>query len=123
MLPLKPYLLRAARDWALDNDLTPLIMVDAMYPGARVPAEYVEDGRIVLNIHPRAVQFFDFDDDWLRFSARFEAKSLGVEIPVASVKAIYTRENGQGVSFPETDAEQAKSESPAHKAPSLRVVK
>jgi stringent starvation protein B len=132
MLPLKLYILRAVHDWAVDQGFTPHVLVDATLPGVRVPPGYVENGRIVLNIHPRSVDRFELVDDWLRFSARFGAQSFFLEIPSAAVLAIYARENGQGISFPEATAETPEkpgtddkppSGSPPAKGPSLRIVK
>ena len=37
----RPYFIRAMYDWIVDNDLTPYILVNAMYPGVEVPQEYV----------------------------------------------------------------------------------
>jgi len=132
MLPLKLYILRAVHDWAVDQGFTPHVLVDATLPGVRVPPGYVENGRIVLNIHPRSVDRFELVDDWLRFSARFGAQSFLIEIPSAAVLAVYARENGQGISFPEamvatpekpgTD-DNPPSGTPPAKGPSLRIVK
>ncbi len=132
MSPLKLYLIRAVYDWAVDANFTPHVLVDATAPGAKVPPGYVENGRVVLNIHPRAVNHFEFAADALRFSARFGAQSFVVEIPYIAVLAIYARENNQGISFPEASAEEKQNiqpqdqppdNKPPSKGPSLRVVK
>lgn len=132
MSPLKLYLLRAAYDWSVDSGFTPQVLVDATAAGTKVPSGYVENGRVVLNIHPRAVNHFEFAGDALRFSARFAAQSFMVEVPYTAVLAIYARENNQGISFPETSAEENKNvdpenqppdSKPPNKGPSLRVVK
>ncbi len=132
MTPLKLYLIRAVYDWAVDGGFTPQVLVDAAAPGVRVPPAYVQDGRIVLNIHPRAVGHFEFAEDRLRFSARFGGQSLAVEAPYAAVLAIYARENNQGITFPDTPAEDNRSAEsgdkppegkPPGKGPSLRIVK
>jgi stringent starvation protein B len=131
MTPIKLYLMRAVHDWAVDNRFTPQVLVDATAAGVKVPMNYVQDGRIVLNVHPRSVQQLEFGDDALRFSARFGAQSLRVEIPHAAVLAIYARENSQGITFPELPAGEGKEldgdsppdDKPPGKGPSLRVVK
>lgn len=126
---LKAHLLRAARDWALDNGLTPHIIVDAAAAGVAVPARHVENGRIVLNVHPNAIQRFELDDAGLRFSARFSGQSFAVEAPMPAVLAIYAKENGQGISFPsETGTPEgpgpgAPGDNPPPKRPTLKVVK
>ena len=56
MTPLKPYLLRSIYEWIVDNDMTPHLLVNAEYPNVSLPTDFVEDGRIVLNIRPSAVQ-------------------------------------------------------------------
>lgn len=98
---LKPYLLRALYDWAVDHEMTPQVLVDV--GGSReeviVPAAQVKDGRIALNIHPRAVANLDMGNDYLAFSARFGGKAFAVRVPVAAVTAIFCRENGQGIAF------------------------
>ena len=48
----KPYLIRAIYDWIVDNELTPYLVVDAMADYVQVPQEYIEDGKIILNISP-----------------------------------------------------------------------
>ena len=55
MTPLKPYLIRAVYDWIVDNRFTPYLLVNAMAPGTVVPTNFVEDGRIVLNLRPEAI--------------------------------------------------------------------
>ena len=106
MTPIKPYLIRAVRDWAVDSGLTPLIVVDTTFRGVNVPAEFVENGRVLLNVHTRAVQNFVIEDEWLLFATRFGGKRNALEIPVAAIRAIYARENGQGVTFPKESAGQ-----------------
>ncbi|OGI50708.1 MAG: hypothetical protein A3A87_02770 [Candidatus Muproteobacteria bacterium RIFCSPLOWO2_01_FULL_60_18] len=132
MTPIKLYLLRAVYDWAVDNNFTPQVLVDATAAGVKVPANYVQDGRIVLNINPRAVGHFEFAADALRFSARFGGRSLSVEVPYTAVLAIYARENNQGITFPELPGgdkpgpgpeDNPPGGKPPGKGPSLRVVK
>lgn len=136
MTPIKLYLLRAVYDWAVDNGFTPQVLVDAAVAGVKVPANYVDNGRIVLNVHPRAVSQFEFAGDSLRFSARFGGRRLAVEVPYPAVLAIYARENSQGITFPEMSAEDKPGDKkgpgpdetppsgkPPGKGPTLRIVK
>lgn len=104
MTTTKPYLIRAIRQWALDNELTPQILVDALADGVKVPEHYVSDGQIILNIGAQAVQMDAIDNELLRFSARFNGVRHEIEVPVSAVLAIYARENGQGIFFKEADA-------------------
>ncbi len=99
MTSSRPYIFRAIHQWITDNGLTPYVLVNAEFPGANVPVQHVENGRIILNISPRAVSHWRLDNDWLSFSARFGGKSQEVAIPVQAVLAIYARENGKGMVF------------------------
>lgn len=116
MTPLKLYLVRAVYDWAVENGYTPHLIVDAAQPGVRVPASSVQDGKIVLNVSPRAVQHFALDAEAVAFSARFGGKAFDIACPLPAVRAIYARENGQGVAFPETE-DTTPSPEPAPPAP------
>ena len=71
----RPYLLRAIYDWIVDNQLTPYLLVNAELPNVHVPREYVNNGKIMLNIAPQAVQGLDMSGEELSFNARFSGKS------------------------------------------------
>ncbi len=130
MTSTKPYLIRAIRDWAQDNGFTPQLLVSAVADGVKVPAGYVQDGHITLNIHAQAVRDLELGDDWILFSARFGGVSFNVEVPVGAVLAVFARENGQGISFKEQEGGSeppptppASAEPPAKKGPRLKLVK
>ncbi len=103
MTSSRPYLIRAIYQWVVDNGLTPHIMVDAEDERVHVPRQYVENGKIVLNIGPMAVNALTLGNDEITFSARFSGKAMNVVVPVARVLAIYTKENGQGMMFGEEE--------------------
>jgi stringent starvation protein B len=107
MLAQRPYLLRAFYDWIVDSECTPHIIVDATQPGVDVPQQFVEDGKIVLNIAPRSVQQFSMDNDAVAFNARFSGQAMQVYVPLYAIEGIYARENGTGTIFPEEPAYQA----------------
>lgn len=127
MTPLKLYLLRAVYDWAVENGFTPHLVVDASHPGVHVPSASVQEGKIVLNVSPRAVQRFELNEQAVTFSARFGGKPFEIECPIPAVRAVYARENGQGVAFPEAEESPGPdSNSPApapRKGPVLKRVK
>jgi len=106
----RPYLLRALYDWICDNHLTPYLLVDATGDDLNIPHEFVEDGKIVLNISPSAVRDLDLSNDYINFKARFSGKSMNVYFPNESVQAIYAKENGRGMIFPEEDQEVAEGD-------------
>ncbi|MCC5810250.1 MAG: ClpXP protease specificity-enhancing factor [Ectothiorhodospiraceae bacterium] len=103
MTSSRPYLVRALYDWIVDNDLTPYLLVDAGKEGLEAPMEYADNGRLVLNISPRAVRNLDLGQTDILFSGRFGGHALDVRVPIHAVLAIYARENGQGMLFSDTD--------------------
>ena len=116
----RPYLLRAIHEWIVDNDLTPQIVVDAEQEHVRVPAAYVRDGKIVLNISVTAVRGLRLGNDRVEFGARFGGTPFDVVVPVRAVLAIMARENGTGMSFPESDLDPPPPD--PKKRPNLRLV-
>jgi len=136
MLVQRPYLLRAFYNWIVDSDCTPHVIVDAILPHVDVPEQFVENGKIVLNIAPRSVMDFSLDDEALSFNARFGGQPTQIYVPLYAIEGIYARENGAGTIFPEEAAYEAlkspvKDETPEgdteakseSKKPTLRVVK
>lgn len=99
----KPYLIRALFEWITDNGLTPYIVVHADYHGVQVPRNYVQDGRIILNISPDAALDLEVTNAVVRFNASFGGVPMSVRAPVRAVLAIYARENGQGMVFSEEE--------------------
>ncbi|MFA7386782.1 MAG: ClpXP protease specificity-enhancing factor [Thiohalobacteraceae bacterium] len=126
----RPYLIRAINEWILDNALTPYLLVDAESPGVEVPRQYVDNGKIVLNINPSAIAGLQILNDRVEFNARFAGTPMQVYIPISAVLAIYAQENGRGMMFNE-DEEQpptppsGSDDSPPRVSsrPSLKVVK
>eukprot|EP00456_Euglypha_rotunda_P067985 TRINITY_DN5911_c0_g1_i4.p1 TRINITY_DN5911_c0_g1~~TRINITY_DN5911_c0_g1_i4.p1 ORF type:complete len:132 (-),score=27.82 TRINITY_DN5911_c0_g1_i4:10-405(-) len=99
----RPYLIRAIYEWATDNGHTPHLLVSSEYPGVVVPREYVQEGRITLNVSPMAVQNLDVQSDPIWFSARFSGRSFDVQVPSGAVLAVFARENGEGIVFGEVE--------------------
>ena len=99
MTHLKPYLIRASYDWIVDNGMTPHILVDAEHAETDVPPGYVQNGKIVLNMRPEAVQSLSLGNQKIEFSARFGGVPTYISFSIAAVLAIYAKENGQGMAF------------------------
>src|SRR5690348_8278492 len=106
MTSSRPYLLRAFYDWIVDNHFTPYIVVNADYPGVAVPQDYVENGRIILNVSPQAVRALKLVNDHVEFNARFAGIPCDIYAPVRAVTAIYAKENGRGMVFKEEDEDE-----------------
>lgn len=129
MTSSRPYLIRAIYDWIVDNSFTPYLLVNAENDNAIIPREYVEDGKIVLNLNPTAITNLQLGNDYIMFNARFSGKAMEVSIPVIAVLAIYAQENGQGMmfdennnNFPPTSPEDTPPPEKSKK-PQLKVVK
>lgn len=131
----KPYMIRAIYEWCVDNGFTPHLVV-VVNSETRVPLSFVNDGEIVLNINYSATQNLLIDNDAITFAARFNGVSSNLFIPVDAVRAIFARENGQGVYFgTEVNAQldqsqeqkllsdKKKSAPTSKKKPGLRLVK
>ena len=104
MTSSQPYLIRGIYDWVIDNGMTPYLLVNAENDYAMIPRDFVEDGKIVLNINPSAISDLQLGNDYIMFNARFSGKAMEVSVPVVAVLAIYARENGQGMMFDDNGA-------------------
>ena len=106
----KPYLLNAIYDWVVDNDATPHVVIFADNPDVLVPHQFVDNGKIILNISPTAAKNLIIDQDGLSFSARFGGKPFNIYSPMNAVMALYASETGEGMSFDiEAEAETETS--------------
>ena len=109
LISTRPYLVRAIREWTIDNGLTPQLLIDATVDGVNVPPEYVKEGRIVLNIDPGAVVDLHLGNQEILFATRFQGRSLQVTLPLSSVMAIFARENNQGLFFRDESSQIGQS--------------
>jgi stringent starvation protein B len=123
---LKPYLIRAICEWCADNGLTPYLSVKVNRE-TRVPAAYVKNGEIVLNISAGATRRLTVDNERVQFTARFNGVSQEVSVPIAAVAGVIAKEIGVGLTFPVTadpvaslEAATAPTELPAARASSSR---
>ena len=131
MTSSRPYLVRAMYQWIVDNGMTPHLLVNAENEDCMVPAGHINDGKIVLNIAPMAVQGLTLGDEEVTFSARFGGQAESILVPVAAILAVYSRENGQGMMFSDDDqpessgkgSEEGPDPDPDKPRPNLRVVK
>jgi stringent starvation protein B len=122
-------------EWISDSDQTPHIVVDASLQGVEVPRQYVQGGKIILNVSNSATSNLSLGNDVVRFRARFGAVTHDVHVPIAAVLGIYARETGQGMIFSEADAPpptppggptetpSGSPEQPKRTKPTLKVVK
>ena len=125
MTTSRPYLVRAIHEWILDNNMTPHLLVDMEGEGVEVPAQHGQNGKIVLNISPAAVEGLDLGNDAVSFRARFGGIATDVHVPVNAVLAIYAKENGRGMVFSDDGDEPEPSDRSKQQGrrPSLKIVK
>ena len=94
----KPYLIRAICEWCGDNALTPYLAVK-VNGETRVPAAFVKNGEIVLNVSATATRKLTIDNEWIQFTARFNGSSQEVAVPMTAVSGIFAKETGYGFAF------------------------
>lgn len=120
-------------EWISDSNQTPHIVVDASVQGVQVPQQYVQGGKIILNVSHSATSMLSLGNEIVRFRARFGGATYDVSVPIAAVLGIYARETGQGMIFSESDAPPPPSgpaesqppgpSEPKRGRPTLKVVK
>lgn len=125
MTPLKPYLIRSVYEWIVDNDLTPHLLVNAENNKGSLPVDYIEDGKIILNMRPLAIQGLTLGNEFIEFNAKFGGKPMQIAASVNAVMAIYAKENGKGLVFDQenNDGDETPPKQQPPNKPSLRVVK
>ena len=95
----KPYFIRAMFEWICDNGYTPHLLIDASLENMSIPRKFVENERITLNISSSATRNLTIDSDVISFEARFEGKTINVQLPYEAVINIFARETGEGMAF------------------------
>ena len=73
--------------------------MDATLPDVIVPQDKVVDGVITLNINTAAAEDFFITMDVISFKTRFDGVSHDIFIPINAVRAIFSRDSGQGMVF------------------------
>lgn len=126
MTSTKPYLIRAIWQWCIDNGQTPHIVVE-VDEHTQVPAGFVKDGQITLNIGLDATHQLDIGNEYISFQARFGGVAQQLFVPIGRVAAVYSRESQEGMGFEvEEAAETAMSANtttaPAEPVPVIAAV-
>ena len=132
---LRSYLVQSTYDWLVAHDLTPYLLVDAEQEGVLVPEVYVEEGQIVLNIGPSAIQNWQLNGNMLNFEASFNGEVFSIEVPLSAVLGLYAEETSQGIYAHEAglglilnegegaELDPRPSDRPKRATPHLRVIK
>lgn len=99
MRDLKIYMFQAFKDWAIDNGMTPYLLVKCGAPGVQLPKhiqdEY-KDTELPLNIGPKAAESlnFDLEDGVVAFLTRFKGVPATVVVPLEAIVAVQVEEIG-----------------------------
>ncbi len=103
MTSSKPYLIRAIYEWIEDNGLTPYLYVNTerASENLRLPEHLLSESPLVLSISSSACVDLLIENDAISFQARFSGEVFDVYLPMSSILAIISRENGEGMSFPD----------------------
>lgn len=92
---LRAHLLRATHEWLTENGHTPYVqvLVDRF---VQVPAEYVRDNSIVLNVSYDSTNKLQIGDQWVEFQARFNGQVRSIMFPVDHVVGLFSKETQEG---------------------------
>lgn len=99
MIDIRPYMIRAWRDWILDNKLTPYIVVNCDFEGVQIPKNLKKQKNLTLNVSDGATKNFELNQESLSFKARFNEVLEVIHLPVLSIIGIYALENNHGMWF------------------------
>jgi stringent starvation protein B len=72
--------------------MTPYLLVQ-VDPRTQVPTEYVQEGRIVLDIADDAVRDLKIESDWITYQASFKGVVRDLKLHIDNIAAIYAAEN------------------------------
>jgi stringent starvation protein B len=92
----RPFFLWAMVQYLREDNLTPLIVVDAHYPGTIVPESFIEEqtGQITLSLGSMATRNLEPGYRTLRFDAAFPGGVVHhIEVPTLAILAILCQED------------------------------
>lgn len=99
MLPMKAYVVEAYYNWIVASGCTPYLLVDTSVDYVDVPAEYIRNDQIVLNMSPESICELTFNTSYISFLTQFSGVTRLIYIPIIAVVSIYAQENGEGKMF------------------------
>ena len=105
MTSSRPFLVQALHQWIVENDCTPYLLANTEIEGVKVPTQYIENNKIILDIAPKAVRNLSLSQTGVSFETRFGGVVCYIEVPMQAVLAMYAKENGLGMIFEDDDFE------------------
>ena len=116
MAMLRSYIIKSTYEWLIDHSFTPYLLVDTEYDNINVPTNYIdEDGKILLDLSPQAIQNISLSDTEISFDATFDGEFMTVVVPIESIlelssketeQGMYAREFGYGIKIEEGDDDE-----------------
>ena len=98
MAMLRAYIIEATYDWLVDHQFTPYLLVDSEYDDIQLPGNHVDDdGKILLNLSPEAINNFQCNDEEITFDATFDGEVISIKVPMDAVLELYSGETSQGI--------------------------
>ena len=91
---LRSYAITAMIDYCVAHGYSPYAVV-FVTPDCEVPAAYVQDQHIVLDIEPEAVNRFQIDEKEMTFQARFGENNeiFDLRVPMDNIVAVFPDAN------------------------------
>ncbi len=105
MISLRPYMIRAIYEWAVDNDKTPMLAVRDEELGVEADAVKQQEAFVLYNIAPQAVRDLVIGEEGVRFHARFSGIPKFVAFDLKQVISVFCKESQTGVSFLSSEGE------------------
>jgi stringent starvation protein B len=87
----------------VEADNTPYLYIDTSSPIVSVPSQYIENGKIIIDISPSAISDFKWHKDKIQFKTSFSHDYIPIVIPFDSMIALYSKEAKNGVMFKEIE--------------------
>lgn len=98
MAMLRSYIVKATYSWLTDHGFTPYMLVDTEYDDVTVPENYIEeDGKILLDLSPQAIQNLHISDNQVTFDATFDGEFMSIVIPTEAILELFSKETEQGI--------------------------
>lgn len=111
---LKPYFIRAIKDYCEDNNQT-LFLTSIDNNFTNFPKEYIKNGQLTLNLSAGACINLSITNEYISFSTRFNGIKKDIIIPLNCVTRVFSKETGQGIFF---NLENKEDKNPPDIAPS-----
>lgn len=90
-LTLRPFLILAFLEWCERFAVAPFLLVQIDHH-VKVPAQYIKEEVIVLNVSQEATKDLKINSDMVEFYARFSGVSHLIQIPIGNVVGCFSPE-------------------------------